>query len=204
MNLSRSKWKGLRIGAQHWHYAVLFLLILLNLVLAVRLVLAWDRAKAGDTAQIEAHRSQYRALQLKTRPLRGLDAKIQQAKLDQQAFYEKRFPNKDSEVLKELGVLAVKNHVLLARVQYAHGKPKQDLVELQVDGSLSGEYAPIVRFINGLERDHIFFLIRDIALNGQQSGVVSLRMRLTTYLRADAANSNAYSVTADNTSTEQQ
>ena len=204
MNLSRPNWKGLRIGAQHWHYAVLFLLILLNLVLAVRLVLAWDRAKAGDAAQIEAHQSQYRAMQLKTRPLRGLDKKIQQAKLDQQAFYEKRFPTKDSEVLKELGALAVKNNVLLARGQYAHGKPTQGLVELQMDTSLSGEYAPIVRFINGLERDHMFFMIRDIALNGQQGGVVSLRMRLTTYLHADAANSNAYSVTADNTSTEQQ
>ena len=204
MNFSRPKWKSIRITAQHWHYGVLFLLILLNLVLAVRLVFAWDRAKAGDTAQIEGRQSQYRAMQLKTRPLRGLDKKIQQAKLDQQAFYEKRFPTTDSEVLKELGVLAVKNNVLLARGQYAHGKPNQGLVELQMDTSLSGDYAPIVRFINGLERDHIFFLIRDIALNGQQSGVVSLRMRLTTYLRADTANSNAFSMTADTTPTEQQ
>src|SRR5665213_1224736 len=200
MNFSLPRWKDIRITTQHWHYAALFLLILLNLVLAVRLVFAWDRAKAGDTAQIEQHQSEYRAMQLKTRPLRGLDKKIQQAKLDQQAFYEKRFPTTDSEVLKELGVLAVKNNTLLARVQYAHGKPNQGLVELQVDGSLSGEYAPIVRFINGLERDRIFFLIRDVALNGQQGGVVSLRMRLTTYLRADAANSNAFSMTADTTS----
>ncbi len=204
MNFSLPSWKDIRITAQHWHYAALFLLILLNLVLAVRLVFAWDRAKAGDTAQIEQRQSQYRAMQLKTRPLRGLDKKIQQAKLDQQAFYEKRFPNTYSEVLKELGVLAVKNNVLLARGQYAPGKPNQGLVELQMDTSLSGEYAPIVRFINGLERDRIFFLIRDVALNGQQGGVVSLRMRLTTYLRADAANSNANSMTADTTSTEQQ
>lgn len=204
MNFSRSNWKNIRTTAQHWHYAALFLLILLNLVLAVRLVFAWDRAKAGDTAQIEERQSEYRAMQLKTRPLRGLDKKIQQAKLDQQAFYEKRFPSTDSEVLKELGVLAVKNNVLLARGQYAHGKPNQGLVELQMDTSLSGDYAPTVRFINGLERDKIFFLIRDIALTGQQNGVVSLRMRLTTYLHADAANSNAFSMTADTTSTEQQ
>lgn len=204
MNLSGPNGKRVRIAAQHWHYALLFLLILVNLVLAVRLVLAWDRSKAGDTARVEERRSEYRAMQLKTKPLRGLEKKIQQARLDQQAFYGKRFPNTDSEVLKELGALAVKNHVLLARGQYAHGKPNQGLVELQMDASLSGEYAPIVRFINGLERDHVFFLIRDIALNGQQGGVVSLRMRLTTYLRTDAANANAYSMTAGSNSTEQQ
>ena len=37
--------------------------------------------------------------------------KIDQAKLDQQAFYEKRFPATTSEVLTELGALAVKNNV---------------------------------------------------------------------------------------------
>jgi hypothetical protein len=146
-------------------------------------------------------------MQLKTRPLRGLDKKIQQATLDQQSFYEKRFPATDSEVVKELGALAVKNNVLLARVQYAHGKPTQGLVELRMDASLSGDYAPVVRFINGLERDKVFFLIRGIALNGQQNGVVSLRMVLTTYLRADTVNSGnaaAMPMTAENTVTERQ
>jgi len=207
MNISGWRWTNIRITAQHWHYGVLFLLVLLNSFLAVRLVFAWDRAKAGDAARIEERQAEYRAMQLKTRPLRGLDRKIQQAKLDQQAFYEKRFPATDSEVLKELGALAVKNNVLLARGQYAHGKPNQGLVELRMDVSLSGDYAPIVRFINGLEREKGFFLIKGIALNGQQSGVVSLRMVLTTYLRANAANPGnaaAAPMTADTASLEQQ
>lgn len=207
MNFSSRRWTNIRITAQHWHYGVLVLLVLLNLTLAVRLVFAWNQAKAGDTARIEERQSEYRAMQLKTRPLRGLDKKIQQAKLDQQAFYGKRFPATDSEVLKELGALAVKNNVLLARVQYAHGKPNQGLVELRMDGSLSGDYAPIVRFINGLERDKVFFLIKGIALNGQQNGVVSLRMVLTTFLRANAAesgNASASPMAADTASLEQQ
>ncbi len=200
-------WAKPRITAQHWHYGVLVLLVLLNLTLAVRLMFAWNRAQQGDTARIEARQAEYRAMQLKTRPLRGLDKKIQQAQLDQQSFYAKRFPATDSEVLKELGALAVKNNVLLARGQYAHGKPNQGLVELRMDVSLSGDYAPIVRFINGLERDRVFFLIEGIALNGQENGVVSLRMRLSTYLLANAANSGNMPATAmdtDTTSTEQQ
>jgi type IV pilus assembly protein PilO len=205
MKLTRPNWSNIRITAQHWHYAAIILLLLLNLTLAVRLIFAWNRAKQGDAARIAASQSEFRAMKLKTTPLRGLDKKIKQAKLDQQAFYDKRFPAKDSEVLTELGVLAVKNNVLLARVQYAHGKPQQGLVEMRMEGSLSGDYAPIVRFINGLERDKLFFLIEGVALNGQQSGVVSLRMRLTTYLRADNNNAGAALplTSTDTTSTEQ-
>ena len=205
MNLSRPRWTNIRIAAQHWHYGVLVLLLMLNLILAVRLVFAWDRASAGNAARIEQRQAEYRAMKLKTTPLRGLDKKIRQARLDQQAFYEKRFPATDSEVLTELGALAVKNNVLLARGQYAHRKPQQGLVEMDMEASLSGDYAPVVRFINGLERDRLFFLIDGIALNGQQSGVVSLRMRLTTYLRADTANAGAAlpNTTTDTNSTEQ-
>ncbi len=205
MKLTRPSWTNVRITAQHWHYGVLVLLVLLNLTLAVRLIFAWDRAKQGDAASIAQSKAQYRAMKLKTTPLKGLDRKIQQAKVDQKAFYEKRFPATDSEVLTELGALAVKNNVLLARGQYAHGKPQQGLVELRMEASLSGDYAPIVRFINGLERDKVFFLIDGIALNGQQSGVVSLRMILTTYLRADTANAAAaFPLTStDTNSTEQ-
>lgn len=207
MNFSRPRWTSIRITAQHWHYGVLLLLLLLNLTLAVRLVFAWNRAKQGDAARIEERQSEYRAMQLKTRPLRGLDKKIEQAKLDQQGFYEKRFPASDSEVLKELGALAVKNNVLFARGQYAPGKPNQGLVELRMEASLSGDYAPVVRFINGLERDKMLFLIEGIALSGQQNGVVSLRMRLTTFLRADTAQAGAMATSpltsTDNNSLEQ-
>ncbi len=188
MRLTRPNWTNVRITAQHWHYGAIVVLLLLNFTLGVRLIFAWNRAKQGDAANIAASQSQYRAMKLKTTPLKGLDKKIDQAKLDQQAFYDKRFPANDSQVLTELGALAVKNNVLLSRAQYGYRKPQQGLVEMQIAANLSGDYAPIVRFINGLERDKLFFLIYGVALNGQQNGVVSLRMHLTTFLRADTAN----------------
>jgi hypothetical protein len=205
MRLTLPNWTNVRITAKHWHYGAIILLLLLNLTLGIRLLFAWSRAKQGDASNIAASQSQYRAMKLKTTPLKGLDKKIDQAKLDQQAFYDKRFPANDSQVLTELGALAVKNNVLLSRAQYGYRKPQQGLVEMQIEANLSGDYAPIVRFINGLERDKLFFLIRGIALNGQQSGVVSLRMHLTTFLRADTANAGGalQSTSTDSTSTEQ-
>jgi hypothetical protein len=44
-----------------------------------------------------------------------------------------------------------------------------------------------VHFLNGLERDKTFFVVKALALNGQQSGVVNLRLRFTTYLSAESA-----------------
>ncbi len=180
----RSNWKNVRITARHWHYAVILLLCVVILVLAVRLVYAWQSAQAGSAQNLAQHQTEFRAMQLKTRPLRGLDKKIGQAQVDEQAFYDKRFPATYSAVLTELGKLAVQNNVLLANEQYAQGKPDQGLYQIRMNANVTGDYAPIVRFINGLERDKIFFLIDGIALSGQQSGIVSLRMRLTTYLRA--------------------
>jgi hypothetical protein len=53
-----------------------------------------------------------------------------------------------------------------------------------MDASMSGQYAPLMHFINGLERSRTFFLINDLTLTGQQGGLVNLRLRLTTYMRA--------------------
>ena len=58
-----------------------------------------------------------------------------------------------------------------------------ELTEVRIDASLSGDYRPLVEFINSLERDKMFFVIQGETLTGQQSGTVNLRLRLTTYER---------------------
>jgi hypothetical protein len=55
-----------------------------------------------------------------------------------------------------------------------------------------------MRFINSLERDHTFFVIRAMALAGQQAGQVNLRLRVSTWLRrADAEASGLPATPAD-------
>ena len=61
-------------------------------------------------------------------------------------------------------------------------------MELRLDASLTGEYAPLMHFINGLERSKTFFLISGLTLTGQQGGTVNLRLRLNTYLHASKSN----------------
>jgi hypothetical protein len=40
-----------------------------------------------------------------------------------------------------------------------------------------------MRFVNSLERDQMFFVIRAMQLAGQQGGQVNLRLRVSTWLR---------------------
>src|ERR1700733_12615803 len=133
---------------------------------------------------------QLKALQLQTVPLRGLDRRVEQSREQMKQFYAKRIPANYSSILSRIGDVEVKSGVRLSRVLYTQGAPIGDLTEISMDAGVSGEYPQIMRFVNGLERDQTFFVIRAMTLTGQQGGMVNLRLRVSTWMRAsDAANS---------------
>jgi len=170
------------------HIAGVLLLGLVNLYLLVHLVFTW-RAANGDNAQAIADQTiAMKTADIARQPLEGLDEKLAQATKDADKFYKQRLPFANSEAVGELGALAKKQGVKLTRGQYAYQPVMMgtagELTEARIDASLSGDYRPLVLFINSLERDKMFFLITDVTLQGQQSGVVGLRIRVTTFLRS--------------------
>jgi hypothetical protein len=91
-------------------------------------------------------------------------------------------------IATRIGELQVASGVRLSRVQYTQGPPGSDLTEISMDAGISGAYPAIMRFVNSIERDQTFFVIRAMSLTGQQGGLVNLRIRVSTWLRpADAA-----------------
>ena len=52
-----------------------------------------------------------------------------------------------------------------------------------MDAGIAGAYPQIMRFVNSLEADQTFFIVRGMALTGQQGGLVNLRLRVSTWLR---------------------
>lgn len=170
------------------HIAGVVVLGLVCLYLLVHIGLAWHEASSQDAAAIADQTVAMKTADIARKPLEGLDQKLVDANRDADRFYEKRLPFATSEVAGELGALAKKEGVKLTRVQYGYdpvlaGTPGQ-LTEAKMDASLSGDYRPLVLFLNALERDKMFFLISAVTLTGQQSGTVGLRLRLVTYLRA--------------------
>jgi type IV pilus assembly protein PilO len=175
-----------RLSALQWHFVVVTLLLVVNLFLLVRLAVAWTQSGSEQQDRIAQQRTALKAAQLQTAPLRGLDVLVGRASSASAAFYQTRIPATYSAVAGELGKLANEQKVRLTRVQYTEAPPDQGLVEVRIDANLTGDYAALVRMISSLERDKIFFIINGLTFTGQQTGTVSLRMRVTTYLRPGA------------------
>lgn len=169
------------------HYVGVAVLALVNVYLLIQMAYAWRQANRQDASAVAQQTAVMKSAEVAARPLQGLDEKLKVATTDADKFYERRLPYAYSEVLAELGALTKKNGVKLTRVQYAPTPVLEGgvgpLTEVRMDASLSGDYRPLVLFINGLERDKMFFLITGVTLVGQQTGTVGVRLRLTTYLR---------------------
>lgn len=165
------------------HVAAAALLALFNLWLLVQVVLAFASGGSRGEDAIAQARTQQVAAELAARRLRGLDSKLATSQAEAKQFYDTRLPYGYADVASELGKLRERTGIRLSRVQYITAAPANGLTEVRLDASVAGEYKPLALFINGLERDHTFFQIQNITLNGQQGGQVSLRLRISTYLR---------------------
>lgn len=168
------------------HIAGVALLALVNIYLLVQLVYLWQKANSNNKDAVAQQQIALKSAVIGAQPLRGLDSKLAQATTDADTFDNRRLPSSDSQVLAELGTLTHTHAVRLTRAQYLHAPVMPgtagELTEMRIDASLSGDYRPLVQFINALERDRIFFLVDAVMLTGQQSGTVNLRLRLRTYL----------------------
>lgn len=174
-----------------WHWAGVGVLSVLVLGLILRLGFLWTVSDAGAMHTLESKKSQLEGLTQDTVPLRGLDKRVASTRDRIQAFYDQRIPANYSLLATRIAELETKSGVRLSHLSYSQAaKPVEgaDLTEITMDASISGDYAQMMHFINGLERDQIFFVIRAMQLNGQQSGPANLRLRVSTWLRsADAA-----------------
>jgi type IV pilus assembly protein PilO len=126
--------------------------------------------------------------QLKAReyaPWRGLDKKLPRAKAQIAEFYQERIPAEESAISDNLGTVAAGTGVRISGVKYTVKEaPIEGLERVEIAANLSGDYLQLVRFINALERNKLFFLVDGVELGGEQNGIVGLQLRIETYLRS--------------------
>jgi Tfp pilus assembly protein PilO len=180
-----------------WHVIGTVVLALAVAAMAVRLGMDWQAMRSSSAEALQSKRMELKTLTLRTEPLRGLDKRVAKTRTEMDAFYDQRIPTSYSSIAAEIGALEVKSGVRLSRVSYAQKPGGDKLTEIALDAGVSGEYPQIMKFVNGLERDPMFFVIRAMSLTGQQAGMVNLRLRVSTWMRpADAAASQTPEQTA--------
>ncbi len=117
-------------------------------------------------------------------PLIGVDKKIVLAKNQISGFYKDRFAERDSELTTELGKLASENGIRIQQARYKEEEPETSgIVPVEIEGSFSGDYLQLVRFINTLERSKMFFTVDSVDLAGEGAGPVRLQIGLHSFLR---------------------
>lgn len=187
-NKPESSWRERLSSPLTWHYVGFGILLVLAIGLAVRLGLDWAATDTRSVDALAGKQVELKAMDLQTAPLRGLDKRVGASREQIQDFYKKRIAPNYSSFATRIGELEVKSGVRQSRAQYTQGPPGADLTEISIDAGISGAYPDIMRFVNGLERDPMFFVIRGMQLTGQQGGLVNLRLRVSTWMRpADAA-----------------
>lgn len=178
-----------RVPKLNLHFLLLALVVAADVFIGVRFALAWRAIRSNQSGAFIQEEARLQQLESQMKHLNGLPQKVDAANDDAQKFYGKRIAPNWSTVLAQLGSVAAKNNVKLTRAAYAYNPaPAGGLTELHIDAGLTGQYSDLMHFINGLEgdQDHVFFIIDGVILNGQQGGLVNLRLRLTTYLRGGA------------------
>lgn len=109
--------------------------------------------------------------------------------------FEQSFPPASvgySTVSAELGTIAKKASVQIESVGFKPKEiPNRGLTEIAVDIDVSGDYASVVRFVNGLQRSDRLYALDSLGLATQSanqgpSNAIKVVMRLKTYFRTGA------------------
>jgi type IV pilus assembly protein PilO len=149
-------------------------------------------SSAEKQQQLLSKQQQLRTAEEQTRPIQRLPQLVSRAKGDIATFYGDRLPAFPSQIYSEIYRVAQKNNVKVSEVKYeAYDTSVNDLKMIQVDAKVSGGYANIMRFINSVERNKLFFLIDALQLadtKTQDTNAVQLNIKMETYLRPRAAN----------------
>jgi Tfp pilus assembly protein PilO len=167
---------------------VAIILAVLDLAAVGFLLSPLGRSRSAREAEWAEARRELQAKKADAVPLRGMDKKLDLARHQIADFYKDRFPAQYSAVSTELGKLAGETGVRVSQISY-DPKPAEvpNLQQVIINANLDGDYLQVVRFINSLERDRMFFMVDSLTLAQEQGGMVRLQVRLETYLRTGGA-----------------
>lgn len=165
---------------------------LLGLVLVADLALAavnWKMASPRDPdAELHTLRQQRALLAADVARAKKIRADLGDIEQDGDAFFKEQIVPEQSgysALSENFGKLAGAAGVRASNIMYRTGQPdKRGIIEIEIGATVTGEYANIVRFINGLEHSNTFYVLDSLVLGAGSSGGLGLNLHLRTFLRS--------------------
>jgi Tfp pilus assembly protein PilO len=160
-----------------------------DLLLIVYLLLPGSSA-SGKAAQEQNLQTQVKTLTREVAPLHDIDQKLAKTRSDVQWLYAQKVPTQFSQISQHLEKLTQETGVSTLGIHYNEEKATQaekhdlpDVKRISIDTTVSGEYAKVAHFINAMEQDKFVFIIDQISLSSQESGIISLQIKFQTFLK---------------------
>jgi Tfp pilus assembly protein PilO len=166
---------------------------LLGMVLIADLALAgvnWRMTSAPRDPDAELHtlRQQRALLAADIARAKKIRAELGDIERDGGAFFQKQIVPAQSGysgLSENFGNLARAAGVRASNITYRTGAPdKRGVIEIEIGASVSGDYANIVRFINGLEHSDTFYVLDSLVLGAGTNGGLGLNLHLRTFFRS--------------------
>jgi Tfp pilus assembly protein PilO len=153
--------------------------------------LLWPGSSIGALQERERNlQQQHDALETEVKPLRGMDKQLEKTRGDVKTFYQQKVPSHFSEISQHLEKLTQENGVSTQSIHYSPDKTeKTDLPDVQrinIDTTVTGDYAKVAKFINAMEQDNLVFIITQIQVTGRDAGTVSLQIKFDAFLKEAA------------------
>ncbi len=155
---------------------------------------SWQQASAPRTPQQELDRQtiQLKLLQGDIGRARAIQQSMPATQMDCEKFEKSLFSAGTgySAVTEELGGIARKAGLQISGLNF-HRKeiPNRELSEVELEATISGGYAGVVRFLNGLQRSENVYIVDSLTLASESqpqgvSGAVRVTLRMRTFFRA--------------------
>lgn len=167
----------------------LWLSIMAAISVALLVYLLWP-GSAGPTK--ETLQTQYQSLSREVAQWRSSNP--EKTREDINKLYAEDVPVHWSQISTQLEKLQQETGVSAQAIHYSgptgvETKDKNslpDVQRVQVDTTVTGDYAKVARFINALEQSKLLFIVDKISLNSHEGGTVSLSITFDTFLREAA------------------
>ena len=165
---------------------------LLGIVLVVDLTLAavnWKMTSVprDPAAELHALQQQRALLAADVARAKKIRSELGGVEQDGSAFFQKQIAPAQSgysALSENFGDLAKIAGVHTSNITYRTGTPdKHGVVQIEIGATVSGDYANIVRFINGLEHSDTFYVLDSLQLGAGSTGGLGLNLHLRTFFR---------------------
>jgi Tfp pilus assembly protein PilO len=171
---------------RRWIVGALVLLCVIDLVACGVLLSPLAKSRSAREQDLRALQQELKDKERELGPSRGMEQKIKSATVDITTFYQQRLPAQYSQIDGALAKAAQTSGAQLQDINFKPDKKSvEDLQRVEIDMTISGPYVDLVKFINSVERDPVFFVIDSVSLAGSTNGV-QLQVKAETYFRTGA------------------